>query len=48
MSREVALLAAGGLPALFQRVPEGGRRFCEFFTVNIRSPNTRRAYFKAV
>ncbi len=36
------------LPALFQTVPDGGRRFWEFFTVNIRNPNTRRAYFKAV
>ncbi len=36
------------LPALFQAVPEGGRRFWEFFTVNIRNPHTRRAYFKAV
>jgi len=37
-----------GLPALFQSVPQNGRRFWEFFTVNIRNPNTRRAYFKAV
>ena len=29
-------------------MPEDGRRFWEFFTVNIRKPNTRRAYFKAV
>jgi len=36
------------LPALFQRVPDGGRRFWEFFTVNTRNPHTRRAYFKAV
>ena len=35
------------LPSLFQAVPYGGRRFWEFFTVNIRNPNTRRAYFKA-
>jgi len=40
--------AAPALPALFQATPEGGRRFWEFFTVNIRNPNTRRAYFKAV
>ena len=39
---------AGRLPALFQAVPDGGRRFWEFFTVNIRNPHTRRAYFKAV
>jgi len=36
------------LPVLFQDVPESGRRFWEFFTVNIRNPHTRRAYFKAV
>ena len=35
-------------PALFRAVPHGARRFWEFFTVNIRNPNTRRAYFKAV
>ena len=29
-------------------MPDGGRRFREFFTVNIRNVNTRRAYFKAV
>ncbi len=39
---------ASALPALFQGVPDGGRRFWEFFTVNIRNSNTRRAYFKAV
>jgi integrase/recombinase XerD len=36
------------LPAVFQSLPNGGRRFWEFFTVNIRNPHTRRAYFKAV
>ena len=36
------------LPALFQAVPDGGRRFWEFFTVSIRNLHTRRAYFKAV
>ncbi len=35
-------------PVLFQGLPQGDRRFWEFFTVNIRNPNTRRAYFKAV
>lgn len=34
------------LPALFHAMPEGGRRFWEFFTVNIRNTHTRRAYFK--
>jgi len=36
------------LPVLFRAIPYGGRRFWEVFTVNIRNPNTRRAYFKAV
>ena len=36
------------LPALFRDMPESGRRFWEFFTVNIRNANTHRAYFKAV
>ena len=36
------------LPLLFQSIPQGGQRFWEFFTVNIRNPNTRRAYLKAV
>jgi integrase/recombinase XerD len=51
-SRSVSLrqviTTSAGLPALFQAMPNGGRRFWEFFTVNIRNPNTRRAYFKAV
>ena len=37
-----------GLPSLFQAVPDNGKRFWEFFTVNIRNKNTRRAYFKAI
>lgn len=40
---------AAYLPALISR--EGQRastRFLEFFTVNIRNPNTRLAYAKAV
>ncbi len=40
--------ASHQLPALSRAVPNGGRRFWEFFTVNIRNPNTRRTYFKAV
>ncbi len=28
-------------------MPEGGRRFWEFFTDNIRNPNTRWAYFQS-
>jgi integrase/recombinase XerD len=36
------------LPAVFQSSSDSGRRFLEFFTVNIRNPNTRKAYFHAV
>ena len=39
---------AGALPALVARAGKGGaRRFLEFFTVNIRNPNTRAAYSRA-
>ena len=53
MSLELILSPASSskadrLPALFRVIPEGSRRFWEFFTVNIRNPHTRRAYFKAV
>jgi site-specific recombinase XerD len=37
------------VPALIAaRGHRAGRRFIEFFTANIRNPNTRRAYFRAV
>ncbi|MBL0352129.1 MAG: tyrosine-type recombinase/integrase [Candidatus Dechloromonas phosphoritropha] len=36
-----------GLPALFSPTPEAGKRTLEFFTANIRNPNTRRAYARA-
>lgn len=35
-------------PALFLSNPHATKRFWEFFTVNIRNANTRRAYFGAV
>ncbi len=35
------------LPALFAPDPDAARRFLEFFTANIRNPNTRRAYARA-
>ena len=37
-----------GLPALFTPTPAAARRTLEFFTANIRNPNTRKAYAKAV
>jgi site-specific recombinase XerD len=37
------------VPALIAaRGQHAGRRFVEFFTANIRNPNTRRAYYRAV
>lgn len=39
----------GLLPAIVERAGEGAsKRFFEFFTVNIRNPNTRQAYGRAV
>lgn len=36
------------LPALIAaRGHHAGRRFIEFFTANIRNPNTRKAYYRA-
>jgi integrase/recombinase XerD len=40
--------SAGNLPTLFLHSENSGKRFWEFFTVNIRNRNTRRAYFVAV
>lgn len=36
------------LPTLFSPTPDAGKRFIEFFTANIRNPNTRKAYAWAV
>lgn len=35
---------AGNPPALFAPDAQASRRFIEFFTANIRNPDTRRAY----
>ena len=40
--------AIGQLPALFTPTPAVARRTLEFFTANIRNPNTRKAYARAV
>lgn len=44
----IGLGAGSTLPALFTPSETAARRFWEFFTVNIRNRNTRRAYFDAV
>ena len=48
--RQLAAVGAtrGNVPTIFLRSEQSSRRFWEFFTVNIRNRNTRRAYFVAV
>lgn len=38
---------AASIPALFQPTPHAARRTLEFFTANIRNPNTRASYSRA-
>jgi len=43
------VVLADHVPTLFEAAPPAARmRFLEFFTANIRNPNTRRAYGRAV
>ena len=44
----VDLRSTAGLPALFTPTPQAAKRTLEFFTANIRNPNTRKAYARAV
>ncbi|MDH6186963.1 tyrosine-type recombinase/integrase [Polaromonas sp. CG_23.6] len=44
----LAALELASLPALFRPTPAAARRTLEFFTANIRNPNTRRAYARVV
>jgi len=47
--QEISLVSGiGGLPALFAPSPAAAKRTLEFFTANIRNPNTRKAYARAV
>ena len=41
-------LSIGSLPTLFTPSPAAAKRTVEFFTANIRNPNTRKAYARAV
>jgi hypothetical protein len=46
----VVLLTAADavvLAVIAARGRHAGRRFIEFFTANIRNPNTRKAYYRA-
>jgi len=44
----LAALELASLPALFRPTPAAARRTLEFFTAQIRNPNTRRAYARVV
>src|SRR5437879_1895183 len=47
--RQLARIGIQGLPTLILDAGEkAGWRFIEFFTANIRNPNTREAYARAV
>jgi site-specific recombinase XerD len=57
MDKDIVRYASGGLEtggpagipaAIAQAGPQAARRFVEFFTAEIRNPNTRRAYHRAV
>ena len=45
---QLAIPHARKLPQLFTPTPTAQKRFVEFFTANIRNPNTRKAYTWAV
>jgi len=48
-SHEFGGFQSDKLPALIQKAgPKAGLRFLEFFAAEIRNPNTRRAYYRAV
>ena len=45
---QLAIPSTRKLPTLFTPTPDATKRFVEFFTANIRNPNTRKAYTWAV
>jgi len=49
MAKAVSRVVSGSLelPARFAPDRDAARRFIEFFTANIRNPNTRLAYARA-
>jgi site-specific recombinase XerD len=48
MNQLAVLPPSPSCPALFAPDAAAARRFVEFFTANIRNPNTRKAYARAV
>ena len=47
MQGALTTVGGGGVPVLFAPSSDAKRRFIEFFTANIRNPNTRRSYTRA-
>lgn len=48
MTHDIVTRERGVLPAAIERAGKSaGKRFFEFFTAEIRNPNTRRAYARA-
>ncbi|WP_288132418.1 tyrosine-type recombinase/integrase [Accumulibacter sp.] len=47
MGTDIAIATAERLPALFVPNEAARKRYIEFFTANIRNPNTRKAYARA-
>jgi site-specific recombinase XerD len=47
VTQQLTALRQTSLPALFAPDKDAARRFVEFFTANIRNPNTRKAYARA-
>jgi integrase/recombinase XerD len=48
LTRRPAGTALAGVPALFAADSKAAKRFIEYFAANIRNPNTRRAYTRAI
>ncbi len=48
MSLDLAIVSTDQVPALYAPEPAVARRTLEFFAVNIRNPNTRKAYARGV
>src|ERR1035441_8436204 len=48
ITRSVGAGRHSSVPALYAPTAHAAKRFIEYFTANIRNPNTRRAYLRAV
>ena len=48
ISRSVGAGLRSSVPALYAPTAHAAKRFIEYFAANIRNPNTRRVYLRAV